>query len=294
MPVNQMDDTLHEELRFKKFQINDLKEEYLKYANEFRDIQLFAAMNRPIAEIIMGFVNRTIYITIYLTTEVVELVESHKGEIAEAVLRMLYECRLKFLWLLKKRDVKLFQRFREYSSGREKFFYDKICQLSDKEDYSQKDTISEFKKALDSKLNQEGLSAYEIATERGDVFEIGIDKMADEIGVLERHLYDYVYKRTSDIVHGNWRIMEKYHLTRSDNPMHDRLLYYNLCNNKFSGLLPAFTALMFGSELIYKLMEEFPEVFKENAVILHNLKAFNYKVKTKFTEEYLPSISGAP
>jgi len=287
IPVEQMDDTLKEELRFKEFKINELKDEYLKYANEFRQIQLFTVMNRPIAEIIMGFVNRAIY----LTNEVVELVEIHKGEIAEAVLRMLYESRLKFLWLLKKEDIELFQRFREFSSGREKLFYERLIQIGDKEDEQQSKIMSGYKQELDNKLNQEGLSAYEIATERGDEFEIGIDKMADEIGKDERYLYDFVYKRTSDIVHGNWRIIEKYHLVRSENPMHDRLLYYNLNKNKFSGLLPAFIALMFGSEVIYRLMEDFPDIFKEKEVLSDNLKAFNEKIKVLFNEKYFPSIN---
>jgi hypothetical protein len=73
--------------------------------------------------------------------------------------------------------------------------------------------------------------------------------------------------------------------------MHDRLLYYNLNKNKFSGLLPAFIALMFGSEVIYRLMEDFPDIFKEKEVLSDNLKAFNEKIKVLFNEKYFPSIN---
>ncbi len=287
MPVKQMDDTKKEELRFKEFKIDELKKEFLLYADEFREVQLFAVMNRPIAEIIMGFVNRSIYLTI----QVIELVESHKGEIAEAVLRMLYECRLKFLWLLHKKDIELFQRYREYSSGREKLFYDKLLKLGDSDIAAQSEIMTQYKQNMDFKLNQEGLSAHEIATERGDEFEIGVDKMANELGEEERNLYDFVYKRTSDIIHGNWRAIEKYHLTRSDNPMHDRLLFYNLNDNKFSGLLPTFIALMFGSEMIYKLMENFDNIFEHNTDLMNNVRIYNDKIKIIFKDKYYPSIS---
>ena len=281
MPVKQIDDTEYEEQRFKEFNIDELKMEYISYANEFRKIQLFEILKRPFAEITMGFINRSMYLTI----QVIELVESHKGEIAEAVLRMLYECRLKFLWLLHQNDMEFFKRFREYSSGREKLFYDKLTNISDSE------LISDYKQEMNFKLNQEGFSAHEIATERGDDFEIGVDKMANELGEQERFHYDFVYKRTSDIIHGNWRTIEKYHLIRSNNPMHDRLLYYNHNNNKFSGLLPTFLALMFGSEMIYKLMENFEFFAEEKADLLSNLKLYNEKVKNIFNEKYFPSIN---
>jgi len=257
-----------------------LKEEFLENANEFREIKLFAFFDRTIAEIIMGFINRSIY----LSKQTVELVENHNGEIAEAVLRMLYENRLKLLWLLNKKDLKLFQRFREYSAGREKLFYDKMTKISNSE------LLEDYKKEVDFKLKQEGLNDFEVAIERGDVYEIGVDKMADQLGEDERYLYDFVYKRTSDIVHGNWRIIEKYHLIRSDNPMHDRLLDYNLNENKFAGLLPAFLALMLASETILKLLEEFEDYFKDFKELQLKVKNYHKKIKEEFINNYFPSI----
>jgi len=281
IPVMQIDDTENEEKRFTQFEINDLKAEYLKYSEEFKEIPLFTVLDRPFAEIIMGFVNRSIY----LTAQVIELVELHKGEIAEAVLRMLYESRLKFLWLLNKKDIILFKRFREYSSGREKLFHEKLISQSDSKD------ISKYKEEMDQKLRQEGFSDFEIATERGDEFEIGVDKMASELGESERLLYDSVYKRTSDIIHGNWRVIEKYHLTRSENPLHDSLLFYNQTTNKFSGLYPTYTALMFGSEIIYKFMETIDDIFEDENELYLKIRDYNEKIKRIYVNDYLPSIS---
>lgn len=286
IPIKQSDDTENENNRYKKFNINELKEEFEDLTDRFRDIPIIALISRPIAEIIMGFINRSIY----LTKEIIELVEVHKGEIAEAVLRMLYEFRLKFLWLLKKEEIELFQRFRGYSSGREKFFYEKMKLISNQENEHQSELLLDYQKELNSILKLEGLNEYEVAIERGDVFDIGVDKMADEIGNEEKLLYDFIYKRTSDIIHGNWRIIEKYHLIRSDNPMHDRLLYYNFNENKFAGLLPVFIALMLGSEVILKFLECFQFLFEDDISLLTDIKRYYEKIKRIFIEEYNPSI----
>ncbi|MBE9467494.1 MAG: hypothetical protein IMY72_04115 [Bacteroidetes bacterium] len=278
LPVEQLDDTLNQEKDFKKFNIGELRAEFQVISTELKSINLLLVWDRYVAEIIMGFINRTIY----LTLETVELVELHKGEIAEAVLRLLYECRLKFLWLVEKNDNELLQRFREYSSGREKLFLDKYSEKADPKN------IKKLKSFVDKTLEDEGLENHEVAIERGDVFEKGIDKLASDLGDNERYLYDVIYKRTSDIIHGNWRILTKYHLVRSGNPMHNKLLDYNEIDNKFCGMLPALTSLMLGSQAILKILRVINKSSDEHSDLLKRTEEFYEKVSEELMYKYIP------
>lgn len=279
--IGSSDSTKREEKRYNNLRIAEMRDEFKKLLDRFKEINLFIYLSRPIAEVLMGFISRISSLSI----DVINLVENHRGEIAEATLRMIYESRVKFLWLIKKQDPNLIYRFREYKIGREKLFRDKI-----KEKANISEDTEEIVNALEGEyqkvLKSEGVDDYYIGTERGDVFEIDLAKMTDDLGEDERMLYDIIYKRTSDIVHGNWRVIEKYHLDRSLNPMHNGLLFYNNNNNKFAGALPAFLALILATDTLLKFLDSHDEIKKNYCSLFNEIINLNKIIREKYMSEY--------
>ena len=56
--------------------------------------------------------------------------------------------------------------------------------------------------------------------ERGGWTKEGTRQMADDLSKLME--YDIFFRRLSDIVHGTWRALERYHLVKCLNPLHGR------------------------------------------------------------------------
>ncbi|RZK00019.1 MAG: hypothetical protein EOO46_21345, partial [Flavobacterium sp.] len=103
---------------FKRNKLNVFKQRLSSHFESFKRIDLLSLFDVYVAEVIMGFVSRQQY----LFEKVIEQEERHEGEIAESTLRLLYENRLKLLWLITKQDVEAITQFREYKVGRENLF----------------------------------------------------------------------------------------------------------------------------------------------------------------------------
>lgn len=91
-------------------------------------------------------------------------------------------------------------------------------------------------------ISEAGTREINVATERGDVFDVKIDVMAEEVWGKDNPYY-MMYKRASDVVHGHWRVIAKYHLEKSMNPMHNGLYMHKSDPNSYSGVTASFTAL---------------------------------------------------
>jgi hypothetical protein len=239
---------------------------------------------RSVAEVIIGFISRITG----LCLDTIELVEIHKGEFAEAALRLIYESRVKFLWLIFKQDQILIQRFREYKVGRDKFMVENIKRAVDKDKKGSEKIIESINEEYEKTLYSEGKEDYDVAEERGDVFEKKLLDLALELDPNEVVWYEGVYQRTSDIIHGNWRIIEKYHLERSLNPIQNGLLNFSKNRNKFAGVLPAFLALMLATDSLIRYFELEPELFEKKQEVYKILLEFNENLISCYMAEFDP------
>jgi hypothetical protein len=257
------DITDQESERFKEMNLGELTERVNALYSEFREINLLAVYSTTLAEIQMGFVSRICD----LSLDVVDLVKTHKGEIAELTIRTVLETYIVGSWLIKRKDPELYKRFREYSTGRDKFFGDKLA------DKVGEGLIKEqAKKIVVDAIKEAGVNAISVATERGDIFELNISQMADEVWGAE-NMYYFIYKRSSEVTHGHWRVMAQYHLAKSANPMHNGLYWYNENSNRFSSLTPAFFGLLMSTDFIIEILNDIKaeqvSKLKENLIVLN-------------------------
>jgi hypothetical protein len=193
-----------------------------------------------------------------LSIETVEFVKTYKGEIAELTLRSALESFILGSWLLKKDDPDLFVRFRDFSTGRQKFFIDKIIEKTEN-----KKIIEDAQKELGRTIKEAGLLEIEVASERGDIFDKKIDQMAEEVWGKD-NMYYFFYKRSSEVTHGQWKVIAKYHLSKSLNPMHGGIYWYNEDKNRFAGLIPAFICLDLAINFLISIVKDIDsEITKE-------------------------------
>lgn len=280
-------DLKKETKNFKKNKLDELKLKLSSHFETFKEIDLFSFFNINVAEVFMGFISRQQY----LFEKVIEQEKRHEGEIAESTLRLLYENRLKFLWLITKQDVEAIKQFREYKVGRENLFVEHFkSQLENFEGFDE--YYKELQVQLTNVMKQESVEDYQMGVEKGDAFEKSIKDMADDIGGNEPIFYFSVYKRTSDIIHGNWRIIERYHLERSINTAHDGLLRYSSEKEKYAGLLPSYLALMLSIDTLVKFFEIHPEILKENKKLNTTLIKLYNTLSSAYLKEFIPQKGG--
>lgn len=251
------DDSKMEEEHFTEMNIDKFKEEFEKLYISFKELNLLAIYPTFIAEVNMGFVSRICNLSI----DAVEFVKNHKGEIAEMVFRTTLESFIIASWLLKRKDIELHKRFREYSTGRERFFGQQLSEKASTEDFKK-----EAKKMVNDAIKEAGIREIDVATERGDIFSLRIDQMADEVWGTDNQYY-FLYKRSSEVIHGHWRVIAKYHLAKSLNPMHNGLYWYNENPKRFAGLIPAFICLQLATEFLITILSD---IQSEQTEELHN------------------------
>lgn len=284
------DDSGNETKKIETMKILQLKNEFDFNLTEFKKIDLLKYIHRYVGEVFMGFIGRLHYLTI----KIIEQEERHEGEIAEGTLRLLYENRVKFLWLNKQQDFESIQTYREYKVGREKEFLDYINERI-KANPGLNLKAESIEKILKQYMQSEGVDDYKLANEKGDAFEKTLKDMADDLGDDEAIQYFAIYKRTSDIVHGNWRIIEKYHLDRSLNPAQDNLLRYKSSKNSIAGFLPSYLAMLISTDALIKFIDLYEPILNDNKKIYSRLKKFHSKLNKMYLKEFgLNTISKKP
>lgn len=255
--IDVKDDIEMEEEHYKEMEIESLRDEFASIYREFKEIPLVNYYNPLIAETNMGFLARICN----LSFDCEDLVKNHRAEIAELVFRTSLESFIIGSWLINEKDISLYQRYREFSVGREKFFGERIKQV-DKDD-----KLSEgSKKMLADTIEDAGANDNSVATERGDIFELNLNQMADSVWGTD-NIYYFLYKRASDVIHGHWRIISKYHLTKSSNPMHNGLYFYNENPNRYAGLIPAYFCFILGISFIRTVINDIEIEQQEELII---------------------------
>jgi len=231
---------------FSEFHLQDHTESLKELYFKFRGINLLAVYETRLAEIHMGFIARICN----LSLDVIYLVKTHKSEIAEITHRSVLESFIVSSWLLKQKDVKLYQRFRDYSTGREKFFGESLRKLSDSP------TIEKAaNEIISDAIEKSGKRDIDISSEKGGVFNKTIAQMFEETWNQEKPYY-FLYKKLSEVTHGHWESISKYHLVQSINPMHNGLYMYDEDLNQYSGIISAFMSLSIASETLIVYLTE--------------------------------------
>jgi len=149
---------------------------------------------------------------------IIDLSKAGNGEMAEIALRCQCDSHFTLLWLLKQNDPRLFQRFVEYSSGKDKALLEYVRAMEDKKDPKLKTYKSSMEQELAADIWSEGIWEQLVAEERGAWTNASAHDMAEDTG--REHTYKIVFSRASDIVHGSWRALKRYHLQKCLNPLH--------------------------------------------------------------------------
>jgi len=148
---------------------------------------------------------------------IVEASGAGNGEIAEMAARCQWDSVVTLEWLIERNDPKLFLQYRIYSAGKTKATLERF--RADSETYGG----DELKEKIEPKLIreiQEGVGIWEqlVNEERGGWSKETTYDMANDVSKL--HEYEIYFRRLSDIVHGTWRALERYHLRKCLNPLH--------------------------------------------------------------------------
>jgi hypothetical protein len=259
-----------------------IKDHFETIYGEFKNIRLFTVFERPIAEVIMGFVSRVSNFAL----EIMEFDRTFKGEIAELVLRAQLESFIIVSWMIHRKDPALFVRFREFSVGREVLFSEELKNRATT-DQLKKEAANLAKTAIEDS----GLHPVDVATERGEPFEMRLDHMADEVFGKD-NMYYLLYKRLSDVTHGHWRIIARHHLIKSINPMHDGLYDYKENLDSYAGLLPSFMAVNTALELMMNILKDIEA--DDVKQLKENLQDFHSYAWKKYMGYYLKYLRQNP
>jgi hypothetical protein len=264
------DDTMSEEKQYEEMKIDNFRDEFEGLYTEFKKLNLTAIYPDIIAQVNMGFIARICNLSI----DTINFIKTHKGEIAELVYRTNLESFIVGTWLIKRQDPSLYERFFDYSTGRQKFFGEQIIKKTENELVKR-----EIEKFISKTIQESGLNPIEVASERGDIFDLKIDQMANELWG-ESNEYYFQYKRFSEVTHGHWKVISKYHLEKSYNPMHNGILWYNENPNHFAGLLPAFKSLLISVEFLVTVLNDI------NATQTEELKNKLLNLRERIVEQW--------
>jgi hypothetical protein len=149
---------------------------------------------------------------------IVDLTKAGNGEMAEIALRCQYDSLLTLRWLLLKNEPALFQRFVDHPAGKDKRLLEFTRKMADHGRQKLKATKAAMERTLTQEINAAGVWEQVVSEERGAWTEASARDMAKELG--REDAYMAVFARASDIVHGSWRGLTRYHLRKCLNPPH--------------------------------------------------------------------------
>lgn len=148
---------------------------------------------------------------------IVETSAAGNGEMAEVAARCQWDSVITLEWLMKRDDPELFLRYRTYSAGKAKATLERL--QGDKDKYGEQELLERLKRTFQKEI-QEDVGIWEklVNEERGGWTKEGTYQMADDLSMLTE--YETFFRRLSDIVHGTWRSLKRYHLQKCLNPLH--------------------------------------------------------------------------
>jgi len=148
---------------------------------------------------------------------IVEASAAGNGEMAEVAARCQWDSTITLEWLIKHNDAELFGQYRMYSAGKAKATLERLRGNEDK--YGGQELAERLKGTFQKEIQDDvGIWEQLVNEERGGWTKEGTYEMADDLSKLAE--YETFFRRLSDIVHGTWRALERYHLHKCLNPLH--------------------------------------------------------------------------
>jgi hypothetical protein len=224
-----------------------------------------------IGEVILGLMGRIWR----MMHHVIDLSRAGSGEMAEIALRCQFDSYVTLRWLLLKNDVTLFKRFREYSAGKNKMLLEYVRRMSPEARPEQAALKRSMEQTLIEEIGEIGVWEQLVAEERGTWADATARSMAQDIG--QEDLYMALFSRASDIVHGSWRGLTRYHMSQCRNPLHRYhwIPYLGPTHDAghtaiVGGIMLAAEALNAVSQTLFELQSE---QAKDAATLVSNLQA---------------------
>jgi hypothetical protein len=150
---------------------------------------------------------------------IVDASAAGNGEMAEVAARCQWDSTITLEWLIKNNDTELFGQYRTYSAGKAKASLERLRGNEDK--YGGQELAERLKGTFQKEIQDDvGIWEQLVNEERGGWTKEGTHEMADDLSKLTE--YETFFRRLSDIVHGTWRALERYHLQKCLNPLHGR------------------------------------------------------------------------
>ncbi|MBW2608496.1 MAG: hypothetical protein JRD05_12780 [Deltaproteobacteria bacterium] len=148
---------------------------------------------------------------------IIEASATGNGEMAEIAARCQWDSVITLEWLIKKDDPELFKKYRTFSAGKAKAALERL--RGDEDKYGGPAMAKKLAATFQGEI-QEGVGIWEqfMNEERGGWTKEGTRQMAEDLSKMME--YDTFFRRLSDIVHGTWRALERYHLVKCLNPLH--------------------------------------------------------------------------
>lgn len=232
---------------------------------ELRHVVLF------IGEVTLGLMGRIWR----MMHHVIDLSQAGNGEMAEIALRCQFDSYVTLRWLLLKNDATLFKRFRVYSAGKNKMLLEYVRRMSPEARLREAALKKSMEQALIEEIGETGIWEQLVAEERGTWTDASARSMAKDIG--QEDLYMGVFLRASDIVHGSWRALIRYHLSQCRNPLHQYHWIPYLGPTHDAGHSAIVSAIMFAAEALTAVTQTVFEPqsgqAKEAATLVSNLRA---------------------
>ncbi len=139
--------------------------------------------------------------------------EKGEVEVARILLRCLADTAIAYCYLIKMDSDELYQKFFEYSKGREK-----LLLLHIQDNFPDHPTPSG--ESVTSLIDSLGgpFSPSTIDIDLANWTDISPRNMAEDLGL--KHVYNIIYEPTSADIHGLWSNLKNFHLTPCLNPLH--------------------------------------------------------------------------
>lgn len=166
-----------------------------------------------VSDVVMGLACRTWR----FMHHILETSGAGNGEMAEIAARCQWDSVVTLEWLLDRDDPELFLQYRMYSAGKTKATLERLREEPEK--FGGEKLRAKIESALIREV-QEGAGIWEqlVNEERGGWTKETTFEMAKEMSKLSE--YEIYFRRLSDIVHGTWRALERYHVKKCYNPLH--------------------------------------------------------------------------
>ncbi|MHC4567179.1 MAG: DUF5677 domain-containing protein [Planctomycetota bacterium] len=166
-----------------------------------------------VSDVVMGLACRTWR----FMHHILETSGAGNGEMAEIAARCQWDSVVTLEWLLDRDDPELFLQYRTYSAGKTKATLERL--RAETEAYGGEKLRAKIEPTLIREV-QEGAGIWEqlVNEERGGWAKETTYDMAKEMSKLPE--YEIYFRRLSDIVHGTWRALDRYHVRRCLNPLH--------------------------------------------------------------------------